>query len=127
MFQTNVATAAGYVPPEKLPPTSDAVRFQSVSFCRYKHGKGTIFLLGSRDGRDPQQALFLCRCQSQQPQRSLCETSDVIVVADVIHDLAPVSRTTFSAPERAVNVKTLSAKTLQVDREEFDDAADDDI
>ena len=26
-FQTKVATAAGYVPPEKLPPTSDAARF----------------------------------------------------------------------------------------------------
>ena len=28
-FQTKVATAAGYVPPEKLPPTSDAARFHS--------------------------------------------------------------------------------------------------
>ena len=28
-FQTKVATAAGYVPPEKLPPTSDAARFYS--------------------------------------------------------------------------------------------------
>ena len=28
-FQTKVATAAGYVPPEKLPPTSDATRFHS--------------------------------------------------------------------------------------------------
>lgn len=46
-------------------------------------------------------------------QRSSCETSDVIVVADVIHDLAPASRTTFSAVQRAVNVRALRAKTLR--------------
>ena len=97
-FQTKVATAAGYVPPEKPPPTSDAANFiVNVSFCRYKHGKGTIFLLRSGHGRGPQQALFLCRCLSQQPQRNSCEISDVIVVGDVIHDLAPASRTAFSA------------------------------
>ncbi|CAB4043449.1 Hypothetical predicted protein [Paramuricea clavata] len=46
---------------------------------------------------------------SQQPQRSSCETSDVIVVADVIHDLAPASRTVFSALQRAANLKALYA------------------
>ena len=84
----------------------------TVSFCRYKHGKGTIFLLRSGDGRHPQQPLVLCKCQSQQPQRSSCETSDVILAAVVIHDLEPASRTTFSTPQRAVNVRTLRAKTL---------------
>lgn len=84
-----------------------------MSFCRYKHEKETIFLLRSGDGRDPQQALFLCRCQSQQPPRSSCETSDVIVVADVIHDLVPASRTAFSALQRAVNVRALRVKTLR--------------
>jgi len=82
-----------------------------VSFYGYKHGKGTIFLLRSGDGRDPQQALFLCRCQSQQPQRNSYEISDVFVVADVIHDLVPASRTAFSTVQRAVNVRALRAKT----------------
>ncbi|CAB4010879.1 Hypothetical predicted protein, partial [Paramuricea clavata] len=50
-FQTKVATAARYVPPEKLPPTSDAAQFHShCVFSRYKHGKGTIFFLRSGDG-----------------------------------------------------------------------------
>ena len=116
-FQTKVATAAGYVPPEKLLPTSDPAWFPpdftvTVSFCRYNHGKGTIFLLRSGDGQDNQQALFLCRCQNQKPQCSSCETSDVIVVADVIQDLAPASRTAYSALQRAVNVRALHAKTL---------------
>ena len=84
----------------------------TVYFCRYKHGKGTIFLLRSGDGRDPQQALFLRKCQSQQPQRNSCEISDVIVLADVIHDLAPASRTAFSTLQCAVNVRVLRAKTL---------------
>ena len=105
-FQTKVATAAGYVPPEKLQPTSDA-----AAVCKYKHGKGTSFL-PSGDGRDPQQALFLCKCQRQQPHRSSCETSDVIVVADVIHDLASTSRTACSALQRAFNVRALRAKTF---------------
>ena len=80
-------------------------------FSRYNHGKGTIFLLRSGDGRDPQQALLLCRCQSQQLQRSSCETSDVIVVAHAIHDPAPASRSAFSAFQRAVNVRALHAET----------------
>ena len=112
-FQTKVATAAGHIPPEKLPRPQTPPDFTvTVSLCRYKHGKGTIFLLRSGDGRDPQKALFLCRCQSQQPQSSSCKTSDVTVVADVINDLAPASRTAFSALQGAVNVRTLRAKTL---------------
>ena len=109
-----MATAAA-VPPQKL--LAD-IRRRLISqsprlFSRYKHGKETIFLLKSGDGQDPQEALFLCRCQSQQLQRSSCETSDVIVVADVIHDLAPASRMAFNALQRAVNVRALLAKTLR--------------
>ena len=37
----------------------------------------------------------------------------VIVVADVIHDLAPASRMAFNALQRAVNVRALRAKTLR--------------
>ena len=111
-FQRKVATVAA-VPPEKLLadirrcPISQSPRL----FSRYKHGKETTFLQKSGDGQDPQKALFLCRCQSQQLQRSSCEISHVIVVACVIHDLAPASRMAFSALQRAVNV--LHAKTLR--------------
>ena len=98
---------------------------------RGKHGKGTIFLLRSEDGRGPQKASFLFRYQSQQLQRSFCETSDLIVVTDVIHDLAPATRMAFNALQRTVNVRALCANyiwhSLQVDREDFDDAGDDDI
>ena len=34
------------------------------------------------------------------------------MVADAIHDLAPASRTAFSALQRGVNVRALRAKTL---------------
>ena len=72
----------------------------------------TIFLLRSEDRRGPQQASYLCRCQSQQLQRSFCETSDIIAVPDVIHDLAPATRMAFNTLQRAVNVRALCAKTL---------------
>lgn len=113
-FQRKVATAAA-VPPEKL--LAD-IRRRPISqspclFSRYKHGNETIFPLKSGDGPDLQKALFLCRCQSQQLQRSSCETSDVIVVADVIHDLPTASRMAFNALQRAVNVRALRAKTLR--------------
>ena len=124
---TREASADLRLCPTSQSPGAHGLLTVTVSFFRCKHGKGTIFLLRSGDGRDPQQALFLYRCQSQQPQRSSCETSDVIVVADVIHDLAPASRTAFSALQRAVNVRKLRVKTLQVDREDFVYAADDDI
>ena len=71
--------------------------------------------------------LFLCRCQSQQPQRSFCETSDIIVVADVMHDLTPASRTAFSVLQHALIVRALYAKSPQLDRDDFDAAADDEI
>ena len=72
-----------------------------------------MFLLRSGDGQDPQQALLLCRCQSQQLQRSSCETSDVIVPADVIDDLVRASIMAFNALQRAVNLRALRAKTLR--------------
>ena len=109
-FQTNVATALDMYHQRSFRRHQTPPDFTvTVSFSRYKHGKGTIFLPRSGDGQDPQPALFLCRCQSQQPQRSSCETSDVIVVADVIHDLAPPSRTAFSVLQRAANVRALHA------------------
>ena len=113
-FQRKMTRAAA-VPPDKL--LADIRRrpiSQSPSlFSRYKHGKETIFLQKSGDGQDPQKALFLCRCQSQHLQRSSRETSDVIVVTDVIQDLAPASRMAFNALQRAFNVRALRAKTLR--------------
>ena len=52
-------------------------------------------------------------CSCADVRASSCETSDVIVVADVIYDLAPASRMALNALQRAVNVRALRAKTLR--------------
>ena len=108
-FKTKVATAAGHVPPMKLPTTSDAARFHSHRFfLRVQAWKGNY--LSPNEWRWARSSVNRpCSCADVRPSSP---RSEVIVVSDVIHDIAPTSRTAFSALHRAVNARALRVKTL---------------
>lgn len=121
MFQTKVATAAAYVPSGKLPPTSDAARFHIHRvFLQVQAWKGNnlspeewewersvtgLVLVQMLEPAAPAQLLRNIRCKSG----GRCDTRSC------------------NCFKNSLRCGHLRAKTPPVDREDFDDAADDDI